>query len=91
MVRGVQTTALTPLPKRCRTTSSCPHSRVLGTPVVGGATATWALSSCPTNPLGVQLTVAIRPPEQVTRSSSAAARFGRKANMVMVVSKASSG
>lgn len=76
MVRRVECTSVTPLPKRSCTIPGSPQSSTDGTPAGGGTYPTVTFSIRPTNPSGVRLAIAIRPPGRVTRSSSAAGRSG---------------
>src|SRR6266436_6868660 len=81
-MRRLRRTSAKPCRRRERTVASSPQPIGDGTPIGGGgrcALKTWNI--LPMKPSGVQLAKAICPPGLVTRSSSAAARWGRGANI----------
>src|SRR5216684_3139453 len=67
----------TPVPKRSRTVASSPQSTGAGVPAGGGTWVAVIRKFSPTNPVGVQLAMAIRPPGRHTRKNSASGACSR--------------
>src|SRR5260370_2217989 len=63
-------TLATPVPKRSHTVVSSPQSTGAGIPARGGTWLAVIRQVSPTNPVGVQLAMAITPPVQHTRNNS---------------------
>jgi hypothetical protein len=77
----VRRSSATPSRSLSRTVASSPHKSGEGISAGGGTCLPMTLNIWPTKPPGVQLPITIRPPGRHTRTSSAATRSGRGANI----------